>query len=488
MSYTRGAKDDYDLWGRVTKDERWGWDALWPYMLRNEQWTPPLGGRDPTGQFDPQYHNTESGKTVVSLPQDEETEYDRRALRKIELDSHQHRDFRFNLDVNSGSPAGLSWNQDSVGNGERSSAATAYLSREVRERANLRILVDTSATRVLPTTEGSELDIRTVEVTIRGGPGNPSSDISNSNATRTMTAKKELMILSAGAFNTPHILMNSGIGDENELRVVGVTPIHHLPAVGKGMSDHPSVRLRWGTTFTPQPLDEAAALLQWQTNRTGPLAKPTDHLYLYYRLPNDSVVFEGYDDPSPGPTAVHFELPLWAMPMEESGPVLPGDLILLTPYSRGSVKLRSSNPFDPPLIDVGYFTHPFDFDAMREGIRIAKQFYEGEAWEGFIMHFIGPDPDTLSEEDFEQSVKENTETLSHPIGTTSMSAVDDPLDKGVVDPELRVKGVKGLRIVDAGVIPYVTSGHTQVPVYVLAERAADLVRESWEEVREVVVC
>ncbi|EFI28785.1 hypothetical protein CC1G_13810 [Coprinopsis cinerea okayama7 len=474
MAYTRGSKDDYDLWGQVTKDKRWSWDALWPYIMRNEQWTLPVGGRNPTGEFDPQYHNTEGGKVKVSLAWDGPNESDRRSFARLEQRPITDHDFRFNLDVNSGEPRGLGWHQASIGNGERSSAVTAYLSEEVRERPNLTILVNTYATRILATNPQrincGKPDMRTVELAPRVG--------GNTSAMRTFTAKKEI-ILSAGSIDSPHILLNSGIGDKDELADVGVEPVYHLPDVGKHLSDHHRTTLLWNTNVTATPVDEAEALLRWQLNRTGPLAKGTDHLYLYFRLPDDSPVFSNHPDPAPGPRSAHFELPISAMPLSNPGPEMPGFLVLLTPHSRGSVRLRSSNPFDNPLIDTGIFTHPFDIAAMTEGIRVAKRFFEGKAWEGFITEFLGPDPDSLPKEDFETSVKANSATFAHPVGTTAMSALDSPLEQGVVDPDLRVKGLQGLRVVDAGVIPYVPSGHPQVPVYVLAERSADIIKEAW---------
>ncbi|KAG2022268.1 aryl-alcohol oxidase [Coprinopsis cinerea AmutBmut pab1-1] len=166
-------------------------------------------------------------------------------------------------------------------------------------------------------------------------------------------------------------------------------------------------------------------------------------------------------------------------------------MAFLTPYSRGSVTLSSSNPYDPPLIDTNFLSHPFDLAAITEGIRTANAFYSSPSFkrDNHIMEFIGPDPDKLSKEEFEREIKKTMGSFLHAVGTTAMGpwGVDDDNDgdgaKGVagrvVDPEFRVRGVKGLRVVDAGVIPYVPSGHTQAPVYIVAERAVDFIRETW---------
>ncbi|KAG2022266.1 pyranose dehydrogenase [Coprinopsis cinerea AmutBmut pab1-1] len=262
--YTRGAKDDYDLWARITKDKRWSWEAMWPYLLRNENWTLPIGGRDPAGQFDPRYHDTK-GNVRVALAWDGPNAHDLWALEAVtSKEMKVNEDFRFNLDMNDGSPRGVGWNQFTAGGGECSSAATAYLPTHVRERPNLTILLNTLVLRVLPSREGEsgQLDVRSVELApmiARSGGRSSSgtlsralqalaSDLSSAvvtpNSTRTVTASKEL-ILSARAINCPHILLLSGIGNRTELEDVGVDVVHDLPGVGKGMSDHVNVVVRW---------------------------------------------------------------------------------------------------------------------------------------------------------------------------------------------------------------------------------------------------
>ncbi|KAG2022259.1 aryl-alcohol oxidase [Coprinopsis cinerea AmutBmut pab1-1] len=457
MVYTRGAKDDYDLWGRVANDQRWSWDGLWKWMLRNERWVNPPGNRSTVGEYDPRFHSL-TGKTAVSLAWDGATEFDRRALENTQLQD----EIKFNLDMNDGSILGLGWAQLSIGNGERSSAATSYLGAEVRKRPNLTILLNTYVTRILPTrSKNGVFDLRAVEMAPRNG-----------GSTRTITSKKET-ILSAGAFNSPQILLNSGIGDQRDLAEVGVKPIHHLPDVGKGMTDHPTLFLSWRVNDTAVPIDEVQALAQWNANRTGPLTWPIGHQIWFARLPSSADVFKKYKDPSSGPTAAHIELPL-----PRPGSNFTSRCILLTPYSRGSVKLRSSNPFDAPLVDTGFLTHPFDIEALIEGIRLAKRWYEGPAWQGYVTEFLGPDPDRLTPSELESQIRDGVATYWHAVGTTAMSP-KGATNRGVVDSDLKVKGVKGVRIVDAGVIPYVPSVHTQVPVYVLAERAADFIRSSW---------
>ncbi|TFK22292.1 alcohol oxidase [Coprinopsis marcescibilis] len=460
LGYTRGASDDYDSWGRISGDSRWGWKALFPWILRHEKWSPPAGGRDPTGQYNPRYHGTK-GKINVSLPWNGPNEFDVRAMRNAGMQD----EIKFNLEPNSGRPIGLTWSQSTIGNGERCSAAVGYLHQEVRTRPNLVIVLDTYVTRVLPITASAShrgLDMNVVEFAPASG---------DQTTLRVVTAKKEV-ILSAGSFNSPHILLNSGIGDRKELEKVGVATIHHLPDVGKGMSDHFSIPVTWNANSSSTPIDEDEALALWNSSRTGPLTRATDHQIIYTRIPVDWPLWKQYKDPSSGPTSAHIEFTL-----SEPGVTVLGYVILLTPYSRGSIKLRSNNSFDRPLIDMGYLTHPFDLAAFKEGVRIAKRWYNGPGWVGYITGFNGPDPDVLSDEEFDVILKRDGFSFSHPVGTAAISKKH--AKSGVVDPELRVKGVKGLRVVDAAVIPYVPAAHTQAAVYTLAERAADIIREAW---------
>ncbi|EAU87898.1 hypothetical protein CC1G_01545 [Coprinopsis cinerea okayama7 len=456
MIYTRGAADDYDLWARVTGDRGWSWKSLFPYALKHEEFTGGVGGRDVTGQYDPRAHGTK-GPVKVGLPWREPIEFDNVCVEAAK----SSREFGFNLDVNDGGVLGLTWIHNTFGGGERSSSATAYLTKEVRARPNLSILVNTYVTRVLPT--GDDLDFRTIElVPVSGGN------------TTTLTAKKEV-ILSGGTVGSAHILLNSGIGDREHLSEVGVETIHHLPDVGKGLTDHGVTPFMAPSNFPvePPPFDYEEALQEWQQNKTGPLSESGfQNLILWSRIPRRSPLFKKYEDPESGPGAPHIEYALTT-----TGAITGAQVFLMTPHSRGSIRLRSNNTLDTPLIDLGLLSHPFDILAYKEGYRIIKKFYNLPAWKDHITGPFEIDPDILSDEEFEQRIRNGLQSALHPVGTAAMSSKRSK--KGVVDPELRVKGVKGLRVVDASVIPYVPTAHTQAPVYILAERAVDIIRSVW---------
>ncbi|KAF5310450.1 hypothetical protein D9611_012317 [Ephemerocybe angulata] len=463
MVYTRGASDDYDAWAKITGDPGWSWNALFPLYKIHEKWLPPLGGRNITGQYDPRVHGY-NGKTQVSLIQKSPDEFDLRALNT----STQYlcKDFPFNLDPNSGTPLGLTWTQSTIGDGVRSSASAAYLDTPVRARPNLDIVVNAYATRLLSsgTEKKKQLDIRTIELAPRSG----------GTTRKTLTAEKEL-ILSAGAINSPQILLNSGIGDSADLTSMGIQTILNLPNVGKDMSDQPVTVALWNTTSgVPFPLlDPAAALEQWKSNHTGPLSAFATRQTIWSRIPSNSTIFKRFGpDPASGEGAPHIELSLY-----DDGAVAGTSIILLTPKSRGTVKLRSNNPFDPPRIDLGYFNNPFDLEALREGARLAKQFFSAPSWSDYLAAPITADPDAADPAPFEDNTRDFVLTTLHPVGTAAMSARGSKA--GVLDPDLRVKGVTGLRVADASSIPLIPTGHPQAAVYALAERAAVLIKSAW---------
>ncbi|KAJ2922176.1 hypothetical protein H1R20_g14910, partial [Candolleomyces eurysporus] len=438
MIYTRGSADDYNKWAQITGDRGWRWNDLLPLIKRHEKFSGAVGGRNVTGQYDPTMHGY-NGNTRVALPWSGPTEFDLLCRQRSNTT-----EFPSNLDLNSGRPLGITWAQSTYGGGQRSSASQGYLPPSVRQRPNLSILVNTRVTRVLTTGRASNKDFRTVEI------GKPDG------SRRVVTAKKEV-VLSGGTIGTPQILLHSGIGDKAELRALGIDTVHELRDVGKGMSDHiATIAFGQTTRADAPPMDRNAALAEWRQNRTGPLTEASiGHQILWSRLPKNSDLLRRFPDPSAGPNTPHIEIALMG---NLPGQLFGGAVVLMTPYSRGSVKLASKNPFDAPLIDVGFLTHEFDIAALREGVRIMKRFYSSPLFADYIAKFT-------------KSVAVST---LHGVGTAAMSAKG--ARTGVVDPDLTVKGVKGLRIVDASVIPFVPSGHSMAHVYILAERAADIIR------------
>ncbi|EKM83239.1 hypothetical protein AGABI1DRAFT_111689 [Agaricus bisporus var. burnettii JB137-S8] len=468
MAYTRGSIDDYDRWARVTGDSGWSWNKIFPYFKKHELFMQPTDGRNITGDFDPAVHGFD-GMTRISLPNQLQRDFDARFIKAADELGGK---FSYNLDMNSGKPLGSAWFPSTAGGGERRSSATSYLTRQIMKRKNLHVLLNTRATRIRQTSKshsskshGPEFD--TVET------------FGNGRGSRTFRATKEV-ILSAGTVGSPHILLHSGFGNAKELQSVGVKPLVNLPSVGKNLTDHPLLVVDFAADATEpnvlaDPTILAEALEQWKTSRTGPLTNTVDNNVIWGRLPADSP----FEDPSAGPNSPHWEL----LPAVNLGnapePHLSAFISLVSPASRGTISINSSDPLDSPVIDPAFFTAPVDVASARDGVRNIRTFYAAKAFEGYIKSESPPSAGAESDEELDAFISATFATTWHPTSTVKMSPKG--ADYGVVDPDLKVKGIQGLRVVDASVMPFVVSAHTQTAVYVIAERAADMIKRDWHE-------
>ncbi|RDB26743.1 Pyranose dehydrogenase [Hypsizygus marmoreus] len=469
MFYTRGSSSDFDRFAKVTGDPGWSWDNLQQYIRKNERFIAPADHHNTTGQFNPSVHGF-NGINSVSLSGFPQTTDPRVIQTTVDLGD----EFPYNQDINSGNPLGVGWAQSTINGGRRSSSATSYLATEFIQRPNLHILLNTRVTRLLQTkNSGSQTALRTVEYA------------PNANGPRRhITATKEV-ILSGGTFGTPQVLLNSGIGDSSELKAIGIQPVHHLSSVGKNLSDQPSLSNSWfvNSNKTVDSIESNATLAaevlrQWQLSETGPLVSTALSHAAFLRLPDDSPIFRDYPDPSPGGKTPHYELAIRNGGLtSEPGHFIGIATFVSTPVSRGNVSLRSSDPFDKPLINPGFLGSPLEMFIMREAIRGAIRFLAAPAWKDYVIGPLGPLQATATDEELDEYIHASANPGDHPVGTAAMSAKD--AEYGVVDPDLRVKGVSGLRIVDASVMPFVPCAHTQAPVYIIAERAADLIKKAW---------
>ncbi|KAF7366526.1 Alcohol oxidase [Mycena sanguinolenta] len=462
MTYVRGSKADFDRYASVTGDPGWAWDAIQPYILKNEHWVPPTDGHNETGEFDPAIHGFH-GINAGSLPGFTTPPFES----MIEEVSQELSDlFPFNLDYNSGFPLGVGWQQSTIKHGTRSSSFTSYLGPGFIGRPNLHVLINAQATRIIQTRQNPK-EFLTVEFAqTRHGPR------------YQLTASKE----------GRHFGGHSGDPETS-------VELWHWGSNGTPQIGHPGGILSyfvngtdtWDDILRNSTLREIL-LDEWKTtNGGGPLGISFTGSHIFFnRLP--STIFATYPDPAPGPDSPHIQGGVWNgngnsnladISIPADGHFISVVASLTTPTSRGSIALNTTDPFQQPLIDFGCLTDEFDVVAVREGLKIALAFIGAKAWQGYVLAPLNDNITTASSDtDLETFARANASPSGHVVGTASMSPRG--ADYGVVDPDLLVKGIQNLRIVDASVLPYVPAGNTQTPTYILAERAADLIKAKWK--------
>ncbi|KAF5373918.1 hypothetical protein D9758_000698 [Tetrapyrgos nigripes] len=465
MAYTRGSSEDWDRYADHTQDPGWSWDNIQPYIRKNERFTQPADHHNITGQFDPTAHGFD-GATSVCLPG---------FIREIDeltintsLDSEE---FPFNLDCNAGNELGICWVQSTILNGERSSSATAYLAPSImNRRPNLHVLFNAQATRILPrnASDDEQVQFEGVEFTQDGGA-----------TLQTVRGTKEI-IISAGSIGSPKLLLSSGIGDSNVLSNLGITPLHDLPSVGRNLSEQPMVPFAFLVNSSDPTGPTPELLEQWNDTKTGALVVPALTTIVFERVPEDAEIFGSEVDPSAGPNTPHYQIgftggftaALFGQPSNITG-FIPS---VVTPVSRGVVELNSSNPLDYPNIHLNLLSSDFDRVALRYAFRSIQRLAASQPFQD-AKYIIAPIANLTTDEQIDVYIDENLVQANHATGTNSMSPKD--ADWGVVDPDLRLKGVKGVRVVDASVLPFIPSASPQAPVYIFAERGADMIKALW---------
>ncbi|KAK7685401.1 hypothetical protein QCA50_011264 [Cerrena zonata] len=475
LTYNRGSDDIWDHWAKLTDDQSWSWSKIQRYYLKNSRLVAPADGRDTNGEVDPLVHG--DGPLEVSVPGHILPIDDLVVQSSKQLGGR----FKYNSDFNSGDCTGVGFMQSTIGNGVRSDSNTAYL-QPAASRPNLHILLNTHITRLIHSVSANSGPIfTTVEL---GTPNNKSE--------RTQVSASKEVILSAGVIGTPQILQLSGIGDASALRSLNITPVLDLPDVGAHLADHPLVAnyfkvssegtwdnvLRDGSVL-------GANMGQWQSSRQGLFVDSPGNTQSYQRLPPDSSAFDGISDPSSGPKSAHTELifingfaQFGETPPPTSGNYVTVLSIVASPTSRGSVTLASNDPFAHPSINPAILTTNFDVQAMVQAMNDAQTFLAAEPWQkDFKPVVFGELANAKTDADKADLARKTAVTVNHPAGTARMSPVNAKW--GVVDPELKVKGTKGLRVVDASIFPVIPECHIQAAVYIIAERAADLIKTAY---------
>jgi 4-pyridoxate dehydrogenase len=437
MAYTRGDRGDYDRWAQ--KGARgWSYADVLPYFKRCERWeggeNPWRGGAGPVGtQFaktaDPLYDAWIQAALAAGLPVTD--------------------------DYNGKQQEGFGRGQYTIRDGYRSSAASAYL-KPARTRANLEVATRAHATRVLMRgTRATGVEYRKGGRVVR------------------VEAEREV-ILSGGAFNTPTLLMLSGIGPAAHLREIGIEPVVDLP-VGKNLQDHLAVILFF------RRLDESAFLKQMRFDRmavamlrayffgTGPGTVVPGGLHAFIKtrpelaVPDIEFMFRG------APAATHLWFPLIRAAYVDGYGIRP---TILHPDSRGEILLRSADPREAPRIVYNFFSAPDDLPRLREGFKRARDVAYQKPMAPYRGPETSPGENMKTDTEIDTWIRNTAITAHHPCGTCAMGMGPDT----VTDPQLRVHGVEHLRVVDASVMPDLVSAHINACVLMIAEKAADLIR------------
>jgi 4-pyridoxate dehydrogenase len=437
MVYTRGHRRDFDRWARQGAT---GWsyaDAL-PYFKRSETWE---GGEDPW--------RGGSGPLGTQAARLDDPIHD--ALREAARGAG----WPETSDSNGADYTGLGMAQFTIRSGRRASSANAYL-RPVLRRPNLALRTGALATRI----------------TISGGRAvgvhfNQRGEEHHSEATREV-------ILSGGVFNSPQLLMLSGIGPADHLRKIGIAPLADLP-VGRNLRDHLAVALRWKRN-EPGPfvdllrLDRVAlAMARAWLLHDGPATA----------LPLGLIAFL---KSNPDLEAPDLEFILGG-PLFEAKPWLPGvtppfpdfvgiRAVLLHPRSHGTVTLRSADPAAPVRIANNFLSEPEDMATLRHGFHIGRDLVHQPALDRYRGQIVAPGPEVRTDAEIDAWIRATVITVNHPLGTCAMGSDAN----SVLDPDLKVRGIDGLRVVDASALPDMPSAHINAIVMMLAERASDLIR------------
>lgn len=434
MVYTRGHRLDFDGW-RAAGNRGWGYEDVLPYFRRSED-NLDLGAP---------YHGKDGPLTVATVRAPN-------PLTRSFLRAATERGHALNDDINGAEQDGFGLRQVNIRQGRRVTAATAFL-RGAARRPNLHVRTG--------------VEVSHVTIADRRATGIVASA---NGVSRTIRARREVA-LCAGAFGSPAILMRSGVGHGDELGRLGIAVAAHLPGVGRNLADHPSSQIictgstshSYGISLAALPR-LAAAVADYALRRRGLLA---------------SNVFEaaGYIRTRAGLDRPDVQLVFCPALRKPGGTLGIGHgfaigVVVLHPRSRGSVRLSGPRPQDMPLIDFGLFDDPADVATMARGLAAARDLAGSEAFAPYRAGELLPGPQVGTEGDLADFARRTAATAFHPVGTCRMGADGD----AVVDAELRVKGVGGLRVADASIMPTIVGGNTNAAVIMIAEKASDLIR------------
>lgn len=435
MVYFRGHPRDYDGWA-AEGNRGWAWADVLPYFIRSEA----------NEAFNASPYHGRSGPMHVSSIANPNP------LNAVFAEAMRNLQFRHCDDFNGPAPEGYGLRQGTIREGRRESAVTAFLQPAIHRR-NLSVMTGATVARI-----GLE-NRQAVGV-----------DILSGSETRRIQARREVIVC-GGAIGSPQMLLLSGIGDGAALQRLGIAVQHHLPAVGANYHDHVAANVQmwtenrqsYGISWRTLPRG-IWNVLQYLLAREGPFASNVFESHAVLRSmvgldrPDIQVVFQPArrnQGPFPLPIGHGFAL----------------SIVLLHPKSRGRLTLASADPRALPLIDPELLSAPEDFEPLLRGLKLARRIFATPAFAPYKASEFLPGPAVAGDEQLKEYVRATAATVHHPAGSCRMGIGDD----AVVTPDLKVRGLNGLRVADASIFPKLMGGNTNAPVVMVAEKAADMI-------------
>ena len=454
MIYMRGQARDYDQWAHLTGDDSWRWEQVLPAFRHHEDhWR-----LDKSNEASPAFASLHGNKSHGSTG---EWRVERQRLRWDVLDAFaqaaQQAGIPATDDFNGGNNEGVGYFEVNQKKGWRWNTAKAFLRPTCYGRANFEMWTSAQATRLIvePQSDGSR---RCTGVQVWTGK-------------EMVTARAACeVVLSAGAINSPQLLQLSGIGPAALLREHGVDMVHDLPGVGANLQDHLQIRsvykvqsVKTLNTLASTLTGKALIGLEYALKRSGPMSMAPSQLGAFTRSSADQ----------PHPNIEYHVQPLsldaFGEPLH-SFPAFTASVCNLNPTSRGTVQIKSGRFGDAPAIAPNYLSTPEDRQVAADSLRVTRRIVAQPAMARYQPEEFKPGVQFQTDEELTRLAGDIATTIFHPVGTTKMGQDGDPM--AVLDSRMRVRGIRGLRVVDAGAMPTITSGNTNSPTLMMAEKAA----------------
>ncbi|KAF5389347.1 hypothetical protein D9757_004364 [Collybiopsis confluens] len=479
MIYQRPTKQSLQMWADEVDDQSYSWENFIPYFKKSVKFTPPnsqLRAANASVQYEPSAFEPEGGPLHVTYPNYAQpfASYMEGGFNEIGINTTK--------DFNSGSLLGAQWTAASINpNGAiRSSSEEAFLSASVN-RTNFKVFDSTMAKKILFDDAKNAVG---VEVNVTGYPP------------FTLKASKEI-IVSAGAFQSPQMLMVSGVGPKGTLEKLGIDVIVDNPNVGQNMWDHVfagpgySIAVDSITRMINDPEYQMAAFVEYQQTESGPFSSNNADYVAWEKIPHDlrqtfpATVLENLEYfPPDWPEIEYVVCPGYIGDFTAPGQKQPNignyasiGAAVVSPLSRGSITIASADTNDLPIVDPNFLAHPSDRALIVAGYKRVRQLFASSVVKEIVIgDEFYPGLQYATDEEVYEQIKQSLMPVWHAAGTCKMGRPDDP--KAVIDTQARVLGVQRLRVVDASSFPLLPPGHPQSVIYALAEKIAEDIKSS----------